>query len=149
MPLPGCRSGRVGILATLVLMISIVLFIGCLFWLTTNGPWGGGSLFGDDLFKPASMQKTETKPELNPELETEIEPEYELNIFEAIEDLTDSGCVFTEYTGTYSGTETTRLDYQQFREEAIKRTIVFTAEISPDVPVLLVIRDENTYEWSP
>jgi len=41
------------------------------------------------------------------------------------------------------------LDYQRFREEAIGRKIVFIAEISPDVPVLLVVRDDNTYAWSP
>ena len=147
MLLPGCRSGRVGIPATLVLMMSIVLFIGCLFWLLTNGPWGGGSLFGNDLFKPASMKKIETEPVI--ENETGTTPDYDLNYTEAVDDLTESGCVFTKYTGTYSGTETIRLDYQRFREEALTRKIVFIAEISPDVPVLLVERDDNTYAWSP
>ncbi len=147
MPRPGCRSGRVGIPATLVLLMSIVLFIGCLFWLVTNGPWGTGSLFGNDLFKPASMQKTETKPEI--ENVTENIQVLDLNFTEAVNDLKEAGCVFTEYSGTYSVTETVRLDYQQFREEAINRKIVFTAEISHDVPVLLVIKDDTTYEWSP
>ena len=149
MPLPGCRSGRVGILATLVLMISIVLFIGCLFWLVTNGPWGGGggSLFGDDLFKPASIKNTKTP--LVVTTENTSEPEHELNFTEAEKDLTESGCILTEFTGTYSSIDTIRLDYQQFKEKAIERKIVFTAEISPDVPVLLVTKDGNTYEWSP
>ena len=111
----GYRDGRVGVLATLVLLTSIVLFIGCLFWLTVNGPWGEGSLFGDNLFKPAGMTVQE------PETQTLIETEHEMNITEAIEDLTSSGCVFTEYRKVYSRSETTPLEYEQFKEAAIDR----------------------------
>ena len=139
----GYRDGRVGILATLVLLVSIVLFIGCLFWLTVNGPWGGGSLFGDDLFKPAGMTVEE------PEIQTLIETEHELNISEAIEDLKSCGCVFTEYKQVYSSSETTPLLYEQFKEEAIDRKIVYKTVDSWEAPVLLVIRNGKIYEWTP
>ena len=139
----GYRDGRVGILATLVLLTSIVLFIGCLFWLTVNGPWGGGSLFGDNLFKPAGMTVQE------PETQTLIETEHEMNITEAIEDLTSSGCVFTEYRKVYSRSETTPLEYEQFKEAAIDRKIVYKTIDSWEAPVLLVIRNGKIYEWTP
>lgn len=139
----GYRDGRVGILATLVLLVSIVLFVGCLFWLTVNGPWGGGSLFGDDLFKPAGMTIEE------PETQTLMETEHEMNISEAIEDLSSSGCIFTDYTKEYSRSETMSLDYKQFKEQAIDRKIVYKTVDSWDAPVLLVIRDGKIYEWTP
>ncbi len=142
MLIPGYRRGRVGILATLVLMLSIVLFIGSIFWLATNGPWGGGSLFGDDLFKPASMS-SEKEPENQSISITRM------NITEAIEDLMNSGCVFTEYTKSYSEAETTPLEYEQFKEEAVERKIVFTAKNTWETTVLLVVKNGHIYEWSP
>jgi len=139
----GYRDGRVGILATLVLLASIVVFIGSLFWLTVNGPWGGGSLFGDNLFKPAGMTVQE------PETQTLIETEHEWNISEAIEDLTSFGCVFTEYKQVYSSSETIPLEYKQFKEEAIDRKIVYKTVDSWEAPVLLVINNGKIYEWTP
>ena len=139
----GYRDGRVGILATLVLLVSIVLFVGCLFWLTVNGPWGGGSLFGNDLFKPAGMTVEE------PETQTLIETQHEMNISEAIEDLTNSGCVITEYKQVYSSSETITLEYEQFKEMAIDRKIVYKTVDSWEAPVLLVIKNGKIYEWTP
>jgi len=139
----GYRDGRVGILATLVLLASIVIFIGSLFWLTVNGPWGGGSLFGNDLFKPAGMTVEE------PEKQTLIETEHEWNISEAIDDLISSGCVFIEYSNEYSVSDTTPLEYEQFKEEAIDRKIVYKTVDSWDAPVLLVMRNGKIFEWTP
>ena len=139
----GYRDGRVGILATLVLLTSIVLFIGCLFWLTVNGPWGGGSLLGDNLFKPVGMTVQD------PKTQTLIETEHEMNISEAIEDLSSSGCIFTDYTKEYSRSETTSLEYEQFKKAAIDRKIVYKAVDSWNAPVLLVIRNGKIYEWTP
>ena len=139
----GYRDGRVGILATLVLLLSAVIFIGSLFWLTLNGPWGGGSLFGNDLFKPAGMTEQE------PETQTIIVTEHEMNISEAIDDLTSSGCVFTEYLKEYSRSETTPLEYEQFKEESIERKLVYKTVDSWDAPVLLVLRNGKIYEWTP
>jgi hypothetical protein len=142
MLIPGYRKGRVGIVATLMVMFSMVLFIGSLFWLTTNGPWGGGSLFGDDLFKPVSMS-SEKEPENQSISVTKM------NITEAMEDLTNSGCVFTEYTKSYSEAETIKLDYQQFKNEAVDRKIVFSAKNTSERTVLLVVKNGHIYEWSP
>jgi hypothetical protein len=137
----GYRSGRVGVLATLVLLFSIVLFVGCLFWLTVEGPWGGGSIFGDDLFKPASF-KTEQETMLN---DTKVET---LNISSAKDDLQASGCIFTEYSDTYSEEQTISLSFTEFKEKAVNRKIVFTAE-TPETAILLVIKDGKLYEWRP
>ena len=137
----GYRSGRVGVLATLVLLFSIVLFVGCLFWLSVNGPWGGGQIFGDDLFKPASMQ-TEQNEE-TPQNTTDTV----WNITKAMNDLQSSGCVLTEYSSEYTG-DTIQLDYEDFKAKAIKRKIVFTAD-TPESPILLVSDTGNLYEWRP
>lgn len=139
----GYRSGRVGVLATLVLLFSIILFVGCLFWLTVEGPWGGGSIFGDDLFKPASY-KTEPEQEniLN---DTEVEA---LNMSSAMDDLHASGCIFTEYSDTYSEEQTISLSFTEFKEKAVNRKIVFTAE-TPETVILLVNENGKLYEWRP
>jgi hypothetical protein len=137
----GYRSGRVGVLATLVLLLSIVLFVGCLFWLTVNGPWGGGQIFGDDLFKPSSMPAEQN--EETPLNTTDIV----WNITTAMNDLQSSGCVFTEYSSEYTG-DTVLLDFTEFKEVAITRKIVYTAE-TPESPILLVVDNGNLYEWRP
>lgn len=137
----GYRSGRVGVLATLVLLFSIVLFVGSLFWLSVNGPWGGGQIFGDDLFKPASMTEEQNDETLQNTTDTFW------NITMAMDDLQSSGCVFTEYTSEYTG-DTIQLDYDEFKAKAIKRKIVFTEE-TPESPILLVSDTGNLYEWRP
>jgi len=137
----GYRSGRVGVLATLVLLFSVVLFVGSLFWLSVNGPWGGGQIFGDDLFKPASMTEEQNDETLQNTTDTFW------NITMAMDDLQSSGCVFTEYTSEYTG-DTIQLDYEEFKAKAIKRKIVFTEE-TPESPILLVSDTGNLYEWRP
>ncbi|MCJ7730697.1 hypothetical protein MUP51_00125 [Candidatus Bathyarchaeota archaeon] len=66
-----------------------------------------------------------------------------------MEDLTNSGCVFTEYTSSYSEEETTPLDYEQFKEVAVERKIVFTAKNTWETTILLVVKNGHIYEWSP
>ena len=144
MPRTVYRNGRAGILATVIILVCVVLFIGCLFWLSVNGPWGGGSLFGDDLFKPATMSE-------NTEDQTQIvvETEQTLNMSEAMKDLSKAGCVFTEYKEEYSAKDTISLDYETFKEMATERKLVFTAMKSQDTPVLLVTKNGKIYGWSP
>ena len=115
--------------------------MGSLFWLSVNGPWGGGQIFGDDLFKPASMTEEQNDETLQNTTDTFW------NITMAMADLQSSGCVFTEYTSEYTG-DTIQLDYDEFKAKAIKRKIVFTEEI-PESPILLVSDTGNLYEWRP
>ncbi len=144
MPKTVYRNGRAGILATVIILVSIVLFIGCLFWLSVNGPWGGGSLFGDDLFKPASISE-------NTEDQTQIvvETEHAMNMSDAMDDLAKAGCVFAEYNEEYSARDTISLNYETFKEEAIERKLMFTAMKSQDTPVLLITKNGKIYGWSP
>ena len=143
MPIAVYRNGRVGVLASVILLMSIVLFIGSIYWLTLNGPWGGGSLFGKDLFKPASM------PNEKPEIKTDTVQDAQLNITEAVHELEQLGCVFTEYSGKYSSLNPVQLSYSDFKELAIDRKIVFTVENDQDTVVLLVIKNDVAYEWGP
>ena len=144
MPRTVYRNGRAGILATVLVLFSIVLFIGSLFWLSVNGPWGGGSLFGDDLFKPASMSEN-----TGDQTQIIVETEHIVNMSEAMDELTKAGCVFTEYKEEYSARDTISLDYETFKEEAIERKLVFTAMKSLDTPVLLITKNNKIYGWSP
>jgi hypothetical protein len=143
MPIAVYRNGRVGVLASVILLMSIVLFIGSIYWLVINGPWGVGSLFGKDLFKPASMSNEKT------EINTDIVQNAQPNISEAVNELEQQGCVFTKYNGEYSSLNPVQLNYSDFKELAIDRKLVFTVEINQDNVVLLVIKKDVAYEWGP
>ena len=144
MPRTVYRKGQTGILVTVLVLFSIVLFIGSLFWLSVTGPWGEGSIFGDDLFKPASMSD-----DTGDQTQIIVETEHAVNMSEAMDDLAKAGCVFTEYKGEYSARDTISLDYDVFKEEAIERKLVFTAMKSLDTPVLLITKNDKIYGWSP
>jgi len=137
------REGRLGVLGAIVLLTSIVLFIGCLFLLTVNGPWGGGTMFGDDLFKPASMQTKEETEQQIP-VKNETKP----NMTEALEDLSRLGCVITEYTESYPEEDVIKLEYTDFKIKAVKYKIVFTTE-TQGRKVLFVKGHGEIYGWSP
>ncbi len=137
------REGRLGILGALVLLTSIVLFIGCLFLLTVNGQWGGETMFGDDLFKPVSMQtKEETEPQIP--VKNETKP----NMTEALEDLRRLGCVITEYSESYPEEDVIKLEYTDFKIKAVNYKIVYTTD-TQDRKVLFVKDHGKIYGWSP
>ena len=136
MPNTVSRKGRVGILATVILLMSIVAFVGSIYWLAINGPWnGGGSLFGNDLFKPASIPSEKT------EVKTDTVQEVKENITGAISELTRLDCVFTDYSSDYSILNPVQLNYSDFKELAVSHKIVFTVDSTQDNVVLLVIKN--------
>ena len=75
----------VGILATLILMFSIVMFVGTLFWLMTDAGFLLGAP-GSSLFKPATI------PDDNPR-----------TLNQTIKTLQQSGCMVVYYTKEYAG----------------------------------------------
>lgn len=138
MPIGECRKGRVGIFATIVLMVSVVLFISSLFYLTTNNPWSNGSVF--------EGEKYVTKSISDKQIETQQLDQQEMNLTMAVADLERAGCVFTVYSGEYTGT---KLEYSIFREEAINRKIVYIAERDQYTTVLLIEKKGQLFEWCP
>ena len=144
MPNTVSRKGRVGILATVILLMSIVAFVGSIYWLAINGPWnGGGSLFGKDLFKPASIPSEKT------EVKTDTVQEVKENITGAISELKQLDCVFTDYSGDYSSLNPVQLNYSDFKELAVSHKIVFTVDSTQDNVVLLVIKNDVASVWDP
>ena len=142
MPLGELRNGRVGIFATIVLMVSVVLFIGSLFYLTTNGPWDSGLMLGGEKYVTTSIsdKQTETQPPMD---------QQDLNLTMAVADLENAGCVFTVYRGEYTAFSGIKLEYYRFREDAINRKIVFIAEEDQDTTVLLIEKKGQIFKWSP
>ena len=135
------RKGRTGIFTAIALMVSIVLFMGINFYLTTTGPWDIGQLFGrkKDDTPPISEKQTETQPQID---------QQELNLTMAVADLENEGCVFVVYTREYTSSDVIRLEYYAFREKAINRKIVFFAE-EQYTTILLIEKKGQLYKWSP
>jgi len=124
------RSGRVGILVTLILMFSIIMFVGSLFWLITET-----SLIvanpGTSLFKPA------TAP---------IDGPRTLN--QTIATLENSGCMVVYYTEEYAGGYE-QPSYEVFIQEAVAVRIAFRVDNLENETVLLVEAQGKTLEWVP
>jgi len=122
-------------------MVSIVLFMGINFYLTTTGPWAIGQLFGRKKYDtpPISEKQTETQPQID---------QQELNLTMSIVDLENEGCVFVVYPREYTVSNVIRLEYYAFRENAINRKIVFLAE-EQDIMILLIEKKGQLYKWSP
>ncbi len=130
MSIVGTRSGRVGILVTLMLMLSIIMFVGTLFWLITDT-----SLIvanpGSSLFKPA------TAP---------IDSPRTLN--QTIATLENSGCMVVFYTKEYAGVYE-QVSYEVFIQEAVAARIAFRVDNLENETVLLVEAQGKTLEWVP
>ncbi len=130
MSIVGTRSGRVGILVTLMLMLSVIMFVGTLFWLITDT-----SLIvanpGSSLFKPAT---------------TPIDSPRTLN--QTIATLENSGCMVVFYTKGYAGGYE-QVSYEVFIQEAVAARIAFRVDNLENETVLLVEAQGKTLEWVP
>ena len=138
MPIGERRKGQVGIFATIILMVSIVLFISSLFYLTTYNPWSSDSTYGREKYVSTSVSDKET--------ETHQLDQKELNLTMAVADLEKEGCVFTVFPGEYTESNVIRLEYYKFKEEAVNRKIVFFAE-EKDIMILLIEKKGQLYKW--
>ena len=124
------RSGRVGILATLILMFSIVMFVSSLFWFITDA----GFLLGaprTSLFKPATVTD-DTLRTLNQTIVT----------------LQQSGCMVVYYTEEYMGGYE-QVSYEVFLEAAVDARMVYRVDNMENETVLLVEKQGKTLEWIP
>ena len=124
------RSGGVGILATLILMFSIVMFVGTLFWLITDAGflWGAP---GSSLFKPATVPEDTTR-----------------TLNQTIVTLQQSGCMIVYYTEEYEGGYE-QVSYEVFIEAAVAARIAYRVDNMENETVLLVEQQGKTLEWVP
>jgi len=125
----GTRPGRVGILATLILMFSIVMFAGTLFWLITDTGFITGNT-GTGFFKP--VVPDDASGTLN----------------QTITALQDSGCMVVYYSKEYAGGYE-QVSYQTFMQEAVAARIAYRIENPDNETVLLVEVQGGTLEWVP
>ena len=124
------RSGRVGILVTLILMFSIIMFVGTLFWLMTDA----GFLLGDpgtSLFKPATVPDDTTR-----------------TLNQTIATLQQSGCMVVYYTEEYAGGYE-QVSYEVFIETTVAARIAYRVDTPENETVLLVEKQGKTLEWVP
>ena len=124
------RSGRVGILVTLILMFSIIMFVGTLFWLMTDA----GFLLGDpgtSLFKPATVSDDTTR-----------------TLNQTIATLQQSGCMVVYYTEEYAGGYE-QVSYEVFIETTVAARIAYRVDTPENETVLLVEKQGKTLEWVP
>ena len=124
------RSGRVGILAALILMFSIVMFAGTLFWLMTDAGFLLGAP-GTSLFKPATVPDDTTR-----------------TLNQTITTLQQSGCMVVYYTEDYAGGYE-QVSYEVFLEAAIAVRIAYRVDNLENETMLLVEKQGKTLEWIP
>ena len=139
------RSGRVGILATLILMFSIVMFVSSLFWFITDA----GFLLrtpGTSLIKPETMpDDISTKPNNNLESLSE-EPEIVENISleEAINDLLRDGCRIVNVKTKVYLENPQNVSYKEFKSKALESQIVV---VSPSDSGTFLLVQIKSIQW--
>ena len=124
------RSGKLGVFASVILMFSIVLFIGCMFWLLSEASVINGSTDGG-LFKPAT---------------NEYQGPRTLN--QTIAELQRSGVIVAKYTKDYQGGYV-KATYQEFIDEACDAHLVYRTNDLRGTEVLIVEASPSIIQWYP
>jgi len=124
------HSGKLGVFASVLLMFSIVLFAGCMFWLLSeasiiNGKPNGG------LFNPAPT--TITGPR---------------TLNQTIADLQRSGIIVAKYTKEYKG-DYLNATYETFISEAANAHVVYRAKDLKGTEILLTETSGYVIQWYP
>ena len=130
------RSGGIGASGIIIVMACIFVFFGSLFYLTLNGPWGSNSLF--------PMYPVE-----NTNYEKSTEPvNYQPNLEEMINELKKEGCTITSLNKQIDISDAVRLQYDEFKEKAIKHGLVLIIqEINGNESLL--VSDNGKWLWTP
>ena len=130
------RPARLGVLVTIILMLSITLFMGSVFWLTTHGPWETNSNL--ELLKTDTNQKADDTRKSPP---TTIE--------DALTDLRKSGCTITNYKKRINWEKVKMLDYETFKEQALINKVVMITTNELGNLRLLIKYEKELFSWCP
>jgi len=143
------RSGQVGILATLILMFSIVMFVSTLFWLITDAGFLLGAP-GTSLFKPGTKpDDISTKPNnYNESLSEEPEIVENLSLEEALSDLLRDGCHIVNVKTKVYLDNPQYVSYKEFKLKALESQMV-VASPSDSGTFLLVQIKSIQWVWVP
>ena len=129
------RNARIGVSGVVIVLFCIVAFVGSLFYLTFNGPWGSNTLFPiqqtsySDL--PISTEKNDNQ----------------ITIDDAIKDLKKEKCTIVYYNNTDLSLAT-RLQYTEFKEKAVKKGLIFIVPNEIDDVILMVRDKQGQWIWS-
>ncbi len=126
----GTRSGRVGILLTVVLMFCVVMFVGTLFWLITDTGFLVAST-DTSLFKAGTMHDDVPR-----------------TLNQTIATLQDNGCMVLYYSKEYTGGYEL-VTYEVFIKKAVAARIAYRVNKTDNETVLLVETPGGTLEWVP
>lgn len=121
------RNGK-GVFVSILIMFTLVLFLGSLFWLFTERSFISGNS-ENTLFKPA-------------------QGECERTLNQTIAELQRSGVIVTRYMKEYSGGYV-NASYDSFISEALRVHSAFRAIDFNGTEVLLVETPEMVLQWYP
>ncbi len=124
----GRRSGGKGVLASILIMFSVVLFLGSMFWLLNEMSSISGNT-GDFFSTPMSGGEERT-----------------LN--QTVAELQRSGVIVTKYTEEYSGGYV-NVSHEAICSEALNLYRAYTATDFNGTEVLLVETSEMVIQWYP
>jgi hypothetical protein len=124
------RSGKLGAFASVILMFSIVLFVGCMFWLLSEASVINGTPNGG-LFKPVPTISVGPK-----------------TMTQTIAELQRSGVIVAKYTKDYQGGYT-NATYAEFIREASNTRLVYRVEDLGGTEVLLIEATPSYIQWYP
>lgn len=123
------RSGKLGVFGSVILMASIVMFAGCMFWLFMEVSSIEGST-GSTLFTPSTNSNTPK------------------TIENVVAELQRSGIIVNKYMkpvtpGNFNAT------YEVLISEASNTHMVYTAEDWNGTPILVVETSNMVIHWYP
>jgi len=131
------RKARIGVTGMLLVMLCIIVFVGSLFYLALNGPWGSNTLFPIQFTSNTVLHSS-------PELDSNP-----INLDEAIKQLKKEGCIIASYSKNIDLSDAVRLQYHVFKERAVENGLVL---VMPDElgDIILVVRDKKgQWVWGP
>lgn len=124
------RRGKLGVFASVVLMFSIVLFVGCMFWLLSEASMINGSTEGG-LFTPAPTKSVGPR-----------------TLDQSIADLQRSGIIVAKYTKEYQGGYL-NATYETFFSEASITRLVYRVNDLKGTEILMVEASPANIQWYP
>lgn len=123
------RSGKLGVFGSVILMMSIVLFVGCMFWLLTEASGISGDT--STLFTPTTTEENTPK-----------------TLNQTIASLQSSGTIVTKYTKPYKD-GFVNATHEALLSEASNTRLVYRVKDFKGTEVLIVETSNMVIQWYP
>jgi hypothetical protein len=140
MPLTGKNSGKIGVISTIFLMFSIVLFMACMFMLVSLPSFKPDPGF----INPIELGRWILKP--NEKIQ-EINSSA-ITLEEAISEIEEKKCTIIYYNVSNLEKNSVKLGFDEFIIKAENKNIVFIHK-NDNVTLLLIPYEDSYYYWVP